>query len=301
MNLIQRISFGGCASPIFRWVCAAAALFLPLSLPAQTEISRLDSLINATVDSICDFHAPLIIPPHQPIAEHEVYFPFAADIVDEEPIVDPHEFTDSLLQAASRNPFTRLTDSDYRAVAEELGIEVAAMKAVVEIEAGKSHQGFWSPGKPLINFDLGMYRRFAPAQNVSLTKARKRSPEIFRRPDIARHGSYQAAQQTRLDAAAAIDTLSAYQSTFWGMFQIGGFNWRKCGVESITEFVRLMSRSERDQLELFARFIANSGMLPSLRAKQWLTFALKYNGPKARARGYHTRLAAAYRRHSSSP
>ncbi len=199
--------------------------------------------------------------------------------------------------AADEARFRDLTEEDYREVAEELGIEVAAIKAVVDIEAGAAHEGFWDDGKPLINFDLSMYRKFAPRHGVNLSKARKKSPEIFNRPDSRRHGSYQAAQQARLDAARAIDEESALESTFWGMFQIGGFNWKKCGTRSVREFVDLMSRSERDQLELFARFITNCGMVDSIRNKNWLAFALKYNGPKAKARRYHTRLAAAYRRH----
>ena len=193
--------------------------------------------------------------------------------------------------------FRTLTEDDYREVAAELGVEVAAIKAVVEIEAGAGREGFWADGKPLINFDLSMYRKFAPRHGVDLAKARKRAPEVFRRPDTRRHGSYQAAQQARLDAAIAIDEESALESTFWGMFQIGGFNWKRCGAGSVREFVDRMSRSERDQLELFAAFIRNSGMVDAIRDKNWLAFALKYNGPKAKARRYHTRLAAAYRKH----
>ena len=196
-----------------------------------------------------------------------------------------------------RNPYNGLTEADYRAVADELGVEVAAIKAVVDVETGQRHEGFYEPGKPLINFDLSIYRRVAPRHDVSLVKARKAEPSVFARPDTRRHGSYQHAQQARLDAACRLDSASALESTFWGMFQIGGFNWHRCGVADVQEFVRLMSRSERDQLELFARFISHDGMVDAIRDRNWLRFALKYNGPRARARGYHTRLAAAYRRH----
>lgn len=218
------------------------------------------------------------------------------------PEVNPHAWVDSAIvhhDPAEDSRYTRLTEADYEEVAQMLDVDVAAIKAVVDIETGRQHEGFWAPGKPLINFDLTMYRRFAPRSGVSLSKAKKAHPEIFRRPDARRYGSYQAAQQARLDAACDIDTVSAYQSTFWGMFQIGGFNWRKCGCESVQQFVELMSRSERSQLELFARFIENSGMVDAVRRHNWLQFALKYNGPKARSRGYHKRLAASYKRHSA--
>ena len=221
--------------------------------------------------------------------------------IDEDPgdVVNPRVWADStLLHIDPACNYTYLTDEDYREVAEELGIETAVIKAVVDIEAGKKHEGFWKPGKPLINFDLSMYRKYAPRHGVSLSKAKKRKPVIFSRPNVKRYGSYQGGQYARLEAACEIDSVSAMESVFWGMFQIGGFNWRKCGVDSVVDFVRMMSRSERDQLELFARFITNSGMLDDLKKKKWLSFALKYNGPKAKSRGYHKRLAAAYKRYS---
>ena len=97
-----------------------------------------------------------------------------------------------------------------------------------------------------------------------------------------------------------IDSLTAIQGTFWGLFQLGGFNWKKCGAESPAEFVEKMSRSERDQLEMFASFIKNSGLLKALRNKDWATFAKGYNGPSYAAKGYHRRLAAAYKKYKNS-
>jgi hypothetical protein len=84
--------------------------------------------------------------------------------------------------------------------------------------------------------------------------------------------------------------------TFWGMFQIGGFNYKLCGCKSVDEMARLMSHSELEQLELFAAFITNAGMLPDLKAKNWAGFARKYNGASYARRGYHTKMAAAYRK-----
>jgi hypothetical protein len=195
---------------------------------------------------------------------------------------------------APENRSGRLTEEDFEEVAQELGVEVPAIKAVVEIEAGKSHQGFWSEGKPLINFDLTVFRRMAQRNNVNVGKYTKSHAVVFARPNLTRYGSQQAAQQARLDAARTIHDLSAIQATFWGMFQIGGFNWKKCGASTPDEFVDLMSRSERDQLELFATFVRNAGLLDALRKKNWAAFAKGYNGNNYASRGYHTRMAAAY-------
>ena len=192
----------------------------------------------------------------------------------------------------------RLTEEDYKEVSEELGVDIASIKAVVEIEAGSSQQGFWAEDKPLINFDLSMFRKMARRNGIRLGKYGKSHAVVFARPNRAKYGSQQAAQQARLDAAMTIDSLTAIQGTFWGMFQIGGFNWKKCGAESATEFMRRMAVSEREQLELFAAFIRNSGLLPALKRRDWRAFARGYNGPSYASRGYHKRLARSYAKHS---
>lgn len=191
-----------------------------------------------------------------------------------------------------------LNEGDIEEFAVELGVEVAAIKAVIDIEAGKTHQGFWSEGYPILNFDLTVFRQMASRHGVNLSKYYSSHPLVFSRPNISKYGSQQAAVQARLDCAMSIDTICAIEGTFWGMFQIGGFNWKLCGMSSAQEFWQKMSRSERDQLELFGYFITNSGLLPALKAKNWTAFARGYNGPGYAAHGYHTRLANAYARYS---
>ena len=204
------------------------------------------------------------------------------------------------LETFPENRSGRLTEQDFKEVAEELGVDIAAIKAVVEIEAGRGHQGFHAPGKPLINFDLSVFRRMAQRNGVNLSKYRKSHAVVFARPNLTRYGSQQNAQQARLDAARQIHQLSAIQGTFWGMFQIGGFNWNKCGADSPEHFVELMSRSERDQLELFAKFIEKTGLLKYLKAHNWSAFTRGYNGPGYANRGYHTRLASAYAKYKKA-
>lgn len=191
----------------------------------------------------------------------------------------------------------RLTDADYKQVAEELGVEPAAIKAVVEIEAGEAHEGFFEPGKPIINFDLSMFRQFARKNGVNLAKYTKSHAVVFSRPNAKKYGSTQAGQQERLRQARTIDEKTAIQGTFWGMFQLGGFNWKLCGADDINDFVEKMSRSEVDQLHLFANFIANTGLVKHLKAKNWAAFSRGYNGPAYAARGYHTKMASSYAKH----
>lgn len=188
----------------------------------------------------------------------------------------------------------RLTDDDYKQAADELGIDVASIKAVIEIEAGQTHQGFYKPNQPIINFDLPMFKKWAARHGIKLGKYSRSNAVVFARPNAKKYGSYQAAQYERLKSALSIDSIAAIEGTFWGMFQIGGFNWQKCGTESPVDFARRMSTSEKEQLELFVNFLKSNNLVKYLKAKNWAGFALRYNGPSYAKRGYHTRLAKAY-------
>lgn len=209
------------------------------------------------------------------------------------------ELTDSLqtdsLQTDSAKYF-RLTENDYSKVADELGIDIATMKAVVEIEAGHSHQGFIEPGIPIINFDLVIFKRFL--RRAGINYAKYSSSTAFRAPNVRKYGSYGKAQWARLDAARKINTEIANKATFWGMFQIGGFNWKNCGCASLDEFIEKMSTSEAEQLELFAQFCIRMNLVKYLRKKDWNGFAYHYNGRGYKKRGYHIRLQKAHKKHT---
>lgn len=187
-----------------------------------------------------------------------------------------------------------LREKDYERIAKELGIESAAIRAVVEIETGKLHKGFNADGSVIINFDLPVFRQVTARRGIDI---RFLTSEALEPVNIKKYGSQQAAQHARLKAAMAIDSISAIESTFWGMFQIGGSNWKLCGTASREEFVERMKRSEYDQLSLFANYIRNTGLLTHLKNKNWAVFSRIYNGPSYAERNYHTRMAAAYRKY----
>ena len=194
---------------------------------------------------------------------------------------------DSLPATDEATRYSGLTDEDFRIVADELGVEIPAIKAVVSIEAGAQMKGFWAPGIPVINFDRTMYNKFRRAKPVKGAKGEKVPAGL---------SGYALREWTQLINARKVNATGANMGTFWGMFQIGGFNYKLCGCGSVDEFVRLMAYSELEQLELFAAFIKNTGMLPDLQSKNWAAFARKYNGPSYARRGYHTKMAAAYRK-----
>lgn len=188
--------------------------------------------------------------------------------------------------APAPDRYAHLTDADFERVAGELDVETAAIKAVVSIEAGAAMKGFWAPGVPVINFDPAMYRRYA-------SKATDRSGAKGESVPAGLTG-YARSEWSQLINARKKNAQGANMGTFWGMFQIGGFCYKVCGCTSVDEFVRLMSYSELEQLELFAAFLENTGYVKDLRAKNWASFSRKYNGPSYARRGYHTKMAKAY-------
>lgn len=247
------------------------SFFLPLSIIALSAISAFANC---------------------PISSNATASPAQIDqtAIKADSIAAPEEKT------SANDKYYKLTNEEYKKVADELGIDIATMKAVVEIEAGKSHQGFAAPGIPLINFDLTMFKRFMRKAGKSYSKY---SGSIaFNRPNTKKYGSYGKAQWARLESARKIDNDIANRATFWGMFQIGGFNWKQCGCKSLDEFVERMSASEAEQLELFAQFCINRDLVKYLKAKNWSSFAYHYNGPSYKKRGYHHRLRKAHQKHS---
>lgn len=181
--------------------------------------------------------------------------------------------------------YDTLTDDDFRIIADELGVEVAAIKAVVKIEAGPKLQGFWAPGVPVANYVQSLFNRYK-------TKTKGRAIKDAKVPSGL--SGYALKEWTSLTNARKINANAADMGTYWGMFQIGGFNYKLCGCETVEEMVAKVCESEFSQLEMFAVFIRNSGMLESLQKKDWASFARKYNGPSYAKRGYHTRMAKEY-------
>lgn len=212
----------------------------------------------------------------------------ASDSIEAARLILLREDSIAAARADSLTRYDSLTDEDFKLVADELGVEVAAMKAVVRVEAGAEMKGFYAPGVPVVNFDPSMYRQFA-----SKAPDRKGDPDA-KVPDGLT--GYAKKEWTQLTNARHKNAQGADMGTFWGMFQIGGFNYKLCGCSSIGEFVEMMSDSELSQLELFARFLQNTGIVKHLKAKDWARFARAFNGASYARRGYHTKMASYYRK-----
>jgi hypothetical protein len=192
----------------------------------------------------------------------------------------------------------RLIDEDFTQVAELLGCEPAALKAVQQVETG-GRGGFFSPGRPAILFEGHIFWTQLKKRGSNPEDYVKGNENILYPKWEKGHYKGGIGEYDRLEQARKINREAADVSASWGMFQIMGFNYAACGEESIESFVRSMCESEFKQLLLTANFIKkNSQMLQALQARDWAVFAKCYNGPAYAQNRYDVKLEAAYQKYS---
>lgn len=178
-----------------------------------------------------------------------------------------------------------LSEKDYQLAANLLSCEIAAVKAVVEVESRGS--GFQVDGKPIILFEPYQFadhtkNRFAgktvTIHGVIYPLSINRRERVWTVKN-AKYGP-SSIQHLKLDAAKALDETAAYKSCSWGLFQILGSNYRMCGYSSVQNFVAAMCKSEFEQLQAFCHFVINAKLATALINHDWVEFAVHYNGPK---------------------
>jgi len=190
-----------------------------------------------------------------------------------------------------------LTDDNLRAAAKDLGVDLAAVRALVEVES--RGRGFLGDGRPKILFERHvMYRRLRDKEGLALAnQMTKLSPSVVNRSRGGYVGGY--GEHERLDLAAHIDRDCALESASWGLFQIMGYHWKALGYPSLQAFINAMYRNEAAHLDAFVRFVKlDPALHQAIRDLDWATVARLYNGPAYAQNNYDTKLAAAYKRHA---
>lgn len=193
-------------------------------------------------------------------------------------------------QLPAVTPILGITEDNYSDAAHFLSCEIAAIKAVSEVES--SGHAFLASGKPTILFEAHKFSQFtnhrfdALHPNVSCKVWDK---SLY----LGGEGEY-----SRLTEAMALDRNAALKSASYGRFQIMGFNHKLSGYKSLESFVDDMFRSEENHLKAFTCFIhSNQKLLSAIQQKDWPTFARFYNGPSYSKNHYDKKLEAAYLRH----
>ena len=180
---------------------------------------------------------------------------------------------------------------DYQSAADQIGAEVAAVKAIAEVES--SGRGFQN-GRPIIRLEAHWFGKLTGYQfNES-------HPHISCRawtPSLAARNQGEAWAQ--FEEAASLDEGAAIQATSWGWPQVMGFNYTKLGYASPQEFRDAMN-TDAGQLDVFLRFIKSSPpILDAVKRHDWYTFALFYNG-SGQVDYYAGKIAEAYARNGGS-
>lgn len=200
----------------------------------------------------------------------------------------------STLSAGRRDP-RHLTDADLQRAADRLQVNLAAVRAVNEVESKGA--GFLPDGRPVILYERHiMYRQLAAA-GLDADALAAKYPALVN----PKRGGYagDAAEYARLASASQISAACALEATSWGAFQIMGFHWKALGYPDVFAFVEAMKVSEAEQLEAFVRFVlADKVMLAALRGKKWAKFAELYNGKAYAENLYDVKLERAFDRYS---
>jgi hypothetical protein len=183
-----------------------------------------------------------------------------------------------------------LSEAEYAESAKRLGVEVAAIKAVAEVES--RGDAFDAKNRPKIMFEGHWFQKFTKGR-YDLTH-----PHLSFAYDRAVVKKYQKWDQyNRLYEAIVLDPSAAVQSSSWGKFQVMGFNYQECGAPDPISFVRSLHGSESNQLKAFEAFCAKKGLIAKLKKLDWAGFADTYNGSDNKVNRYDTKMAAAYKKH----
>ena len=190
----------------------------------------------------------------------------------------------------------KLTDSQIQSQAQALGIEVAALRAVIEVECKGS--GFNADGTPVILFERHIMRQRLIANGQSKIADKM----MIKRPDLCNksaggYGLY-SAQHGRLNAAAQYHRASALESASWGIGQVMGYHWKALGYASLQAFINAMYKDEASQLDAMCRYIKVNGLINVLKNKDWKAFARGYNGAAYAKNSYDVKLGNAYKKWS---
>lgn len=190
-----------------------------------------------------------------------------------------------------------ITSQQFTDSAKSLGVELAAIKAVAEVESGGN--GFLSTGEPVILFEPHIFWRELKKRGIDPKDHVKGNEDILYEHWGERPYLPSSKQHGQLEKACKIHREAALCSASWGRFQIMGFNYALCGCINIQEFINAIYKDEGEHLRLFCNFIKSKGLIDELRRKDWRGFAYSYNGANYEKNKYHLKLNTAYQKYKA--
>ncbi|ACC71110.1 N-acetylmuramidase family protein [Paraburkholderia phymatum] len=183
-----------------------------------------------------------------------------------------------------------LTDDHFSYLANSLGCEAAAIKALSKQETvGK---GMWQPdhgfdknGLPRILYERHKFYAYTMPDTNKNSKNKPVSPYAKKYPDICNpasggFGKEGLHQYERFCRAASLDMEAAAKSSSWGAFQILGEAYDGCGFSSAVDFANQHMKGIDEQVKVFEAFMKNvkPQAVKALKDKKWEDVATYYNG-----------------------
>ncbi|UXY13811.1 N-acetylmuramidase family protein [Chitiniphilus purpureus] len=181
-----------------------------------------------------------------------------------------------------------LDEHDFEAAAFEIKCDIAAIKAIADVESAGA--GFLSDGRAKILFEGHVFYKYTKGRHL---QSDINYPKWTRQYYVGGVGEYD-----RLTKAEALDKAAARMSASYGKFQIMGFNFALCGCASVDAFYDEMQESEGRHLEALVAYIRQVGLGGALRSKDWVEFSRRYNGPEYWKNSYDRKLAEAYKKYT---
>ena len=173
-------------------------------------------------------------------------------------------------------------------MAEKIGVDPAVAVAVVATESGG--RGIASDGRMIIRFENHIFWTQWGKNNPDVYNAHFRfNPSVtfqgheYRanpsQPWVAFHDQLQNGEWSAFTLARGLNEQAAMLSISMGLPQIMGFNFATIGYNSVQDMFNAFSADERLQLAgLFSFIRSNPNRVSALQQKDFVTFALLYNG-----------------------
>ncbi|ACU07203.1 putative phage-related protein (hydrolase) [Flavobacteriaceae bacterium 3519-10] len=195
-----------------------------------------------------------------------------------------------------------LSEQDLKDFAKSFNLELAAVKAVNEVES--SGKGFLINGKPKILFEGHCFWQQLRKSGINPEKLLNTTNRNVLYPKWTKSFYVGGAKEyDRLNQAIAISIdpkvkEAALAACSWGSFQIMGYHAKSLGYPSVQNFVDHMHLHEREHLLAFGKFLEVNKIMADLRSKNWAKVALKYNGAGYKKNQYDEKLKKAYEKYS---
>jgi hypothetical protein len=171
-----------------------------------------------------------------------------------------------------------ITEVDYDNAANDLGIEKELMKAIGKKET--KSKSFYKAKQAIILFErhkMYSHLKTADYSDEQLSNLQKENSDIIHPKKSTNYGTTEE-QYTKLEIAKSINYDAAIKSCSWGKFQIMGETYDFL-FSSLKELENSMNLCEMQQFQYFISFLQKkSGMLQSLKDKNWEGIASAYNG-----------------------